>query len=71
MNDFMNKECLVCTFEYSGYIRIKSDKLTLVKLSVEKKLYMLGQFDDFWIKENKRLFTKILTDAKMEYSKIK
>tara|TARA_B110000003_G_C16429969_1_gene449694 strand:+ start:243 stop:533 length:291 start_codon:yes stop_codon:yes gene_type:complete len=71
MNDFINKECLVCTSEYSGYVRIKSDKLTLVKLSIEKKLYILGQFDDCWVKENKRLFTKILTDAKIEYNKLK
>jgi hypothetical protein len=72
MNDFINKECLVCPAEYCGcYIRIKSDKLTLVKLSIEKKLYILGQFDDYWIKENKRLFAKILTDAKREYNIIK
>ena len=69
MNDFVKEECLVCTSEYSGYVRIKSDKLTLVKLSIEKKLYILGQFDDNWVKKNKRLFVKILTDAKIEYNR--
>ncbi len=68
--DIINKQCLVCPAEYCGcYIRIHIDKLKLVKLSIDQKLYILGQFDNYWIKKNKRLFNKILVDAKLEYLK--
>lgn len=66
--DTINKQCLVGVVDF-GYVRINNDKLTLNKLNISQKLFIIRQLDPNWIKKNKRLFSKILTDTKLEYSR--
>lgn len=67
-NDPINNICLVGVVDF-GYIRINSNKLTLNKISISEKLFIIRQLDPNWIKKNKRLFSKILTDTKLEHSR--
>lgn len=66
-NDPISQVCTVGVIDF-GYVRINSDKLTLNKISISEKLYIIRQLDPNWVKKNKRLFSKILTDTKLEYS---
>lgn len=62
-NKYAPNAYIICPVEESyKYIRINETKLTLVKLTVDQKLFILTSFGKNWFCNNKKLFKKALSD---------